>query len=99
MRRAWFALALGWLALGVLLAVGLYLEREEIEARERQRLAHQARTIQINLGRQLDAVPRRGLPEGPVRKHLTQRVAHVEGLARGPRLLEEGLHLFRVAAQ
>ena len=56
MRRAWFALALGWLALGVLLAVGLYLEREEIEARERQHLAHQARTIEINLGRQLDAV-------------------------------------------
>ena len=56
MRRAWFALALGWLAIGVLLAVGLYLEREEIEARERQHLAHQARTIEINLGRQLDAV-------------------------------------------
>lgn len=56
LRRAWLALTLGWLALGVLLAAGLYLEREEIEARERQHLAHQARTIEINLGRQLDAV-------------------------------------------
>jgi len=56
LRRTWYALALGWLALGVLLAAGLWLERQDIEARERLRLAHQARIIHANLARQLDAV-------------------------------------------
>jgi len=57
-RREWWWLAALWLAAGALLAVVLSVERHNIELRERQRLAQQARTIHDNLGRQLDAINR-----------------------------------------
>ena len=55
MRERWLLL-LAWLALGVLLAGFLGLERRELEDGERRRLAHQAGIVHDNLARHLTAI-------------------------------------------
>lgn len=51
-------LAAFWLAVGVVLVIALAVQRQETEAREREHLMQQARTIHDNLGRQLSAINR-----------------------------------------
>ncbi len=53
-----WSLALIWLALGALLVAVLWSERQALEARERQHLAHQAHTIHDNLVYNLRSVDR-----------------------------------------
>jgi hypothetical protein len=55
-RREWWWLGLGALLVGALLALGLWHERQQTEARERQHLAQQARMLHDNLVPQLGAI-------------------------------------------
>lgn len=57
-RREWGWFVLLGLALGLLLAAGLWADRRDIELRERERLAQGAQTVHDNLGEQLGAVNR-----------------------------------------
>lgn len=57
-RREWWWLALAWLCIGVLLAVGLWLEHTGTEQRQRQRLSQQALIVHDNLQRQLQVIDR-----------------------------------------
>lgn len=55
-RREWWWLLLGALLTAALLATGLWIERAQIEARERRHLAQQARMLHDNLVPQLVAI-------------------------------------------
>ncbi|MBS0465630.1 MAG: diguanylate cyclase [Proteobacteria bacterium] len=55
-RREWWWLACVGLLAGLLLAAGLWLERERIAAREQALLAQQAAVLHDNLGEQLEAI-------------------------------------------
>ncbi|VUZ27955.1 Uncharacterised protein [uncultured Comamonas sp.] len=55
-HREWWWLGWAWLCIGVLLAVGLWAERQSIEHSERQRLTQQAGVVHDNLARQLDVI-------------------------------------------
>ncbi len=55
-RREWWWLGLGALLVGAMLALGLWHERQQTEARERQHLAQQARMLHDNLVPQLGAI-------------------------------------------
>lgn len=89
-RKQWRWLVALWLAAGALMAWMMWLERGNIEATERQRLAHQVRVIHDNLGRQLEAVNRS-------LSAIASDVLQLRAQALGPNTLNDRLHTLRGA--
>jgi PAS domain S-box-containing protein len=77
-RAQWLLLGTALLVLGVVVAWNLYTEHNAVDARERERLAHQASVIDENLGRQLLAT---NLALNSIRSDLLVHMAQKDGTA------------------